>query len=210
MVRKVIARDVAQVITRMMEMTTEEGGTATNARVPGFRVAGKTGTAQKVDAVTGGYSSDKLVASFVGFLPAEDPRLVMLVTIDEPKKGGYGGLIAAPIFSRIAAQAMQYLKVAPNEEVPSGEALPSLAQIFVKAAHPVSSPGQRMAASDASGGPQMPDFSGLSYRQVLKLMEEQQLNISFKGRGRVIEQSPAPGVAIPYGAPIWVRMAPPS
>lgn len=210
MVRKVIARDVAQVVTRMMEMTTEEGGTATNARVPGFRVAGKTGTAQKVDAVTGGYSSDKRVASFVGFLPAEDPRLVMLVTIDEPKKGVYGGLIAAPIFSRIATQAMQYLKVAPNEEVPSGEALPSLEQIFVEAMQPARSPAPGMAAYDASGGPQMPDFTGLSYRQVLELMEKRQLNISFRGRGRVIEQSPAPGVAIPYGAPIWVRMAPPS
>ncbi|MDH3453861.1 MAG: penicillin-binding protein 2, partial [Desulfuromonadales bacterium] len=78
-VRKVIAQDVAQTVARMMEMTTEEGGTATSARVPGFRVAGKTGTAQKVDAVTGGYSADKWVASFVGFLPAEAPRLVMLV-----------------------------------------------------------------------------------------------------------------------------------
>jgi cell division protein FtsI (penicillin-binding protein 3) len=210
MVRKVIARDVAQVVTRMMEMTTEEGGTATNARVPGFRVAGKTGTAQKVDAVTGGYSSDKRVASFVGFLPAEDPRLVMLVTIDEPKKGVYGGLIAAPIFSRIAAQAMRYLKVAPIEEVPSGETLPSLEQIFVQAIQPVSSTAQKMATFDASDGPQMPDFKGLSYRQVLELMEDRQLNISFRGRGRVVEQSPAPGVSIPYGAPIWVRMAPPS
>ena len=56
----------------------------------------------------------------------------------------------------------------------------------------------------------MPDFKGMSYRQVLELMEEQQLNVSFRGRGRVIEQSPVPGVAIPYGAPVWVRLAPPS
>ena len=57
---------------------------------------------------------------------------------------------------------------------------------------------------------QMPDFTGLSYRQVLELMQERQLNISFRGRGRVVEQSPNPGVPIPYGAPVWVRMAPPS
>ncbi len=210
MVRKVIAQDVAQLVARMMEMTIEEGGTATNARVPGFRAAGKTGTAQKVDPVTGGYSSDKRVASFVGFLPVEDPRLVMLVTIDEPKKGVYGGLLAAPVFSRIASQAMQYLKIAPNQDVPAGETLPSLEQIFAEATTPERSRAQEVTTSDASGGPQMPDFRGLSYRQVLELMEERQLNISFRGRGRVIEQSPGPGVAIPYGAPVWVRMAPPS
>ena len=210
MIRKVIAQDVAQVVTRMMEMTTEEGGTATKARVPGFRVAGKTGTAQKVDAVTGGYSADKRVASFIGFLPAEEPRLVMLVTIDEPKKVVYGGLTAAPVFSRIAAQAMQYLKVAPNVAVQVGETLPSLEQIIVEATMSERSKLQEVATSELSAGPQMPDFYGLSYRQVLELMEERQLNINFRGRGRVVEQSPASGVAIPYGAPVWVRMAPPS
>jgi len=210
LVRKVVAQDVAQLVARMMEMTTEDGGTATNARVPGFRVAGKTGTAQKVDPVAGGYSSDKRVASFVGFLPVEDPRLVMLVTIDEPKKGVYGGLLAAPVFSRIASQAMQYLKIAPNQDVPAGETLPSLEQLFAEAMAPDRVKAQEITSTEASGGPQMPDFKGLSYRQVLELMEERQLNISFRGRGRVIEQSPGPGVAIPYGAPVWVRMAPPS
>ncbi len=210
-VRKVIARDVAQVVTRMMEMVVEDGGTGTNARVPGFRVAGKTGTAQKVDAVTGGYSADKRVASFIGFLPAEAPRLVMLVTIDEPKGITYGGLTAAPIFSRIAAQAMQYFKVAPNEEIPAGETLPSLEQIIVDAMEPrQQEKAPVVVVENNSGGPQMPDFSGLSYRQVLELMQERQLNVSFRGRGRVVEQSPTPGVPIPYGAPVWVRMAPPS
>ena len=209
-VRKVIAQDVAQRVSRMMELTTEDGGTSTNARVPGFRVAGKTGTAQKVDPVTGGYSADKRIASFVGFLPAEAPRIVMLVTIDEPKKGIYGGLTAAPVFSRIAAQAMQYLKVAPSQDTPSGESLPSLEQIFVDAVTPEQASLQHLMVAAPSGGPQMPDFSGLSFRQVLELMEEKRLNIDFRGRGRVIEQSPSPGASIPYGAPVWVRMAPPS
>ncbi len=209
-VRKVIAQDVAQLVTRMMEMTTEDGGTATNARVPGFRVAGKTGTAQKVDPVTGGYSADKRVASFVGFLPVEDPRLVVLVTIDEPQKGVYGGLTAAPVFSRIAAQAMQYLKVAPNQAVPADERLPSLEQIFADATPPALASKPELTRKETAGGPQMPDFLGLSFRQVLELMEERELNIDFRGRGRVVEQSPSPGASIPYGAPVWVRMAPPS
>ena len=209
-VRKVIARDVATRVSRMMEMTTEDGGTATNARVPGFRVAGKTGTAQKVDPITGGYSTDKRVASFIGFLPAEAPRIVMLVTIDEPKKGVYGGLTAAPVFSRIAAQAMQYLKVAPNQETPADQSLPSLEQIFVDAVTPEQNSLRHLMAVTPSDVPQMPDFSGMSFRQVLELMEEEQLNVDFRGRGRVVEQSPIPGASIPYGAPVWVRMAPPS
>jgi cell division protein FtsI (penicillin-binding protein 3) len=134
----------------------------------------------------------------------------MLVTIDEPKKGIYGGLTAAPVFSRIAAQAMQYLKVAPSQDTPSGESLPSLEQIFVDAVTPEQASLQHLMVAAPSGGPQMPDFSGLSFRQVLELMEEKRLNIDFRGRGRVIEQSPSPGASIPYGAPVWVRMAPPS
>jgi long-subunit acyl-CoA synthetase (AMP-forming) len=155
-------------------------------------------------------SVNKRVASFVGFLPAEAPRVVMLVTIDEPKKGVYGGLTAAPVFSRIAAQAMQYLKVAPNQETPAGQSLPSLEQIFVDAVAPEEASLQHLLVKTASDGPQMPDFSGLSFRQVLELMEEKQLNVDFRGRGRVVEQSPVPGASIPYGAPVWVRMVPPS
>ena len=211
-VRKVVARDVAMTVSRMMEMTTEEDGTAIKARVPGFRVAGKTGTAQKVDAVTGGYSADKRVGSFVGFLPVDAPRLVILVTIDEPTKGVYGGLTAAPVFSRVAAQAMQYLKVAPGEPLPEGSRPPTLEQFFAETENrkDVEQKMSDVVNVDASGGPQMPDFRGLSYRQVLEVMEKYQLNISFRGRGRVVEQSPHPGVSIPYGAPAWVRMAPPS
>ena len=208
-VRKVIAQDVARVVTRMMEMTTEEGGTAINASVPGFRVAGKTGTAQKVDPVTGGYSADKRLASFIGFLPAEDPRLVMLVMLDEPQKGVYGGLTAAPVFSRVASQAMQYLKIAPKVEVPDNQSPPSLEQIFVNVSNQEKKT-RNLLTSELSTGLKMPDFHGLSFRQVLQLMEDQQLNIDFRGRGRVVEQSPSPGAAIPYGAPAWVRMAPPS
>lgn len=217
MVRKVVAQDVAETVSRMMEMTTEDDGTALKARVSGFRVAGKTGTAQKVDAVTGGYSADKRVGSFVGFLPAEAPRLVILVTIDEPEKGIYGGLTAAPVFSRIATQAMQYLKVSPGAQKPGSEKQPTLEQLFAETTTSSAEGSKEPAVAatgttegDLDGGPQMPDFKGLSYRQSLELMEQNQLNINFRGRGRVVEQSPHPGVSIPYGAPVWVRMTPPS
>lgn len=211
-VRKVIANDVAQLVSRMMEMATEEDGTAPKARVPGFRVAGKTGTAQKVDLVTGGYSADKRVASFVGFVPAEAPRLVALVTIDEPKGQVYGGLVAAPVFSRIAGQALQYMKVSPNQPVAPEETLPEIKQLYADAEDPIAP--LLVAAADtggtlADGGPQMPDFRGLSYRQVLEVMADRGINVSFRGHGQVIEQSLPPGRPVPYGAPVWVRLAPP-
>jgi membrane peptidoglycan carboxypeptidase len=89
------------------------GGTGTLAAVPGYDVAGKTGTAQKIDPNTGRYSNTRTVASFVGFLPAHDPLLTILVVIDEPKTDQWGGTIAAPVFQRIAAQSVRHLGIAP-------------------------------------------------------------------------------------------------
>jgi cell division protein FtsI (penicillin-binding protein 3) len=92
------------------------GGTGTLAAVPGYSVAGKTGTAQKVDPLTGGYSATHVVSSFIGFLPAEDPRLTILVVVDEPKTDQWGGTVAAPVFQRIAAQAVRHLGIPPTAE----------------------------------------------------------------------------------------------
>ncbi len=206
--RKVIARDVAQVISGMMETATEEGGTAVRAQVAGFRVAGKTGTAQKVDSVTGGYSADKRVASFVGFVPADAPRMVILVTIDEPRGQVYGGVLAAPVFSRIASQALQYMKATPSRPETQPQNLPSLEETYALTPAHLAEP-LPIRKGDPADGPHMPDFRGLSYRQVLKVMDERNLNISFRGRGQVVEQSPAPGAGISYGTPAWVKLAPP-
>ncbi|HEY5975338.1 MAG TPA: penicillin-binding protein 2, partial [Geobacteraceae bacterium] len=106
--QRVISPETARSVAKMMEGVAVEGGTGTNAAVDGFRVAGKTGTAQKVDPVTRGYSVDKRTASFVGFVPAERPRLTILVVVDEPKTSPYGGVVAAPAFSAIAQQTLCY------------------------------------------------------------------------------------------------------
>ena len=92
----------------------EEQQTGKGAAVPGYSVAGKTGTAQKVDPATGRYSHRKIVATFIGAIPAEAPRLVILVAIDEPETLRWGGSIAAPTFREIAQDAMKYLKVPPS------------------------------------------------------------------------------------------------
>jgi cell division protein FtsI (penicillin-binding protein 3) len=80
-------------------------------------VAGKTGTAQKIDARTGSYSATQFVGSFVGFAPAENPRLAMIVVIDEPQGEAWGGTVAAPVFRRVGEQVLNYLGVSSNEPV---------------------------------------------------------------------------------------------
>ena len=89
-------------------------GTGQEAKVPGYKVAGKTGTAAKPDP-QGGYSTTKYVASFVGMVPATNPRLVILVTVDEPAAAIWGGVVAAPAFQQIAGFDLQYLEIPPDD-----------------------------------------------------------------------------------------------
>ena len=111
--RRVVSRTVAaQVMTMLRDVVSAEGGTGAAAAVPGYTVAGKTGTAAK--PVPGGYSTSAYVASFVGVVPAKRPRLVVLVSIDEPQTAIWGGVVAAPAFSRIAQYGLQELEVAPD------------------------------------------------------------------------------------------------
>jgi cell division protein FtsI (penicillin-binding protein 3) len=110
--RRVVARWTARQLTSMLQNVVLDG-TGTLARIPGYHVAGKTGTAAKPDP-EGGYSTSKYVASFVGFAPATRPRIVVLVTVDEPQGAIWGGVVAAPAFQQIAQQALQYIGVAPD------------------------------------------------------------------------------------------------
>ncbi len=112
-VRRVISAETARSVLEMLTSVVDEG-TGKEAAVPGYRVSGKTGTAQKVDPATGRYSHRKVVASFVGAIPAEAPRLVILVVIDEPETLRWGGSIAAPTFRDIAQDAVKYLKLTPS------------------------------------------------------------------------------------------------
>ncbi len=116
--RRVISRENASRLTRMMMRTVEEGGTGVRAAVRGYNAAGKTGTAQKADPAGGGYAADKYIASFVGFAPAENPAIAVLVAIDEPQKEHYGGVVAAPVFRRIVRETLRYLKVPPELATP--------------------------------------------------------------------------------------------
>lgn len=116
---QVVSPKVARQVLAMMESVTEAGGTATSARVTGYRVAGKTGTAHKL--VDGRYAPDKYLSSFVGIAPASNPRIIVAVTIDEPSNGKhYGGAVAGPVFSNIATGALRHLGVVPDSLGSSG------------------------------------------------------------------------------------------
>jgi len=111
--RRVVTPVVAEQLMSMLGSVVDEG-TGVEAEIPNYSVAGKTGTAAKPDPVSGGYSTYKYVASFVGIVPASDPRLVILVTVDEPKGAIWGGSVAAPAFKQIALDCLRYLEVPPD------------------------------------------------------------------------------------------------
>jgi cell division protein FtsI (penicillin-binding protein 3) len=110
--RRIVPRWIARQVTSMLQNVVLDG-TGTLAQIPGYHVAGKTGTAAKPDS-HGGYSDSSYVASFVGYVPASRPRLVVLVTVDEPRGAIWGGAVAAPAFRQIAAPTLQYLDVPPD------------------------------------------------------------------------------------------------
>ena len=112
--RRVISPQVAASLRQMLEGVLAAGGTASEVSIPGYQLAGKTGTANKPDPTTGGYSNTKFVASFVGFAPARDPRLLVAVMVDEPQGEVLGGQVAAPAFQKIASFALPYLGIAPG------------------------------------------------------------------------------------------------
>ncbi len=112
--QRLMSKQTARQIRSMLKNVVSDGS-GIEAQIPGYVVAGKTGTAAKPDPVLGGYSTTKYVASFVGFAPAANPRFVVLVTVDEPKGVIWGGTIAAPAFRDIAQFALQYLEVPPDK-----------------------------------------------------------------------------------------------
>lgn len=118
MVRRVISQQTARTIRAIMKTVISTGGTGTNAALENYTVAGKTGTARKLDE-SGTYSDTRHIASFVGFTPADRPQLAILVVIDEPQGQNYGGTVAAPVFRRIAQETLNYLNITPESTIKS-------------------------------------------------------------------------------------------
>jgi cell division protein FtsI (penicillin-binding protein 3) len=213
-VRQVITPDTAHVLTRMMTAVVREG-TGHNAAIPGYEVAGKTGTAQKLDPATRRYSRAPGVLSFVGFVPAEDPRLAMLVMLDEPKNEKWGSEAAAPIFAAIGREALRYLNVPPRDTSPvplvRGEVTAALPPA---GGRPGDSPDAGRGgtwslelAEDASAV--MPRVERLSLRQAMETLAPFDVLIEVSGRGLVQGQSPDPGAPLTPGTLCRLTLASP-
>ena len=114
--KRVLSERTAETFRDILKTVVEEGGTAPTASVDGNQVAGKTGTAQLIDRKTRRYSRDRYVSSFVGFVPADNPRFAMIVVVYEPKGQVYGGLVAGPVFKRIADQSLSYMNVPRDDD----------------------------------------------------------------------------------------------
>ncbi|HKV55341.1 MAG TPA: penicillin-binding protein [Candidatus Binataceae bacterium] len=190
-----------------------QDGTAHLAQVADFMVAGKTGTAQMVNPATGTYYHDRLVASFVGFVPAEDPKLVVLVVLYDVPNGHFGGLVAAPVFSEIASAALQRMDVAPaHPALETASLLPFAGEGNAASGvdgGPDGADGDGLASqarnveavtAGSPMGPRTPDFHGLSLRGALALARERKLAIEVQGSGYVVRQLPAAGSVATGGA----------
>jgi cell division protein FtsI (penicillin-binding protein 3) len=221
--RQMMKPSTAEAMRKMLGTVFEggkDGGTAKEIVVPGFKCGGKTGTAHKYDHETRKYALDRHLGSFAGLAPIDNPRLAIVVMIDEPGGRDYfGGLVAGPVFAKIASESLRYLGVPgtsivcpppppgynryldtavktciPAAPLPKPPATPAAVEVapppIVDAVDPEPAP--------ASGGIEIPDFRGLGVARALDVAREAHLAVDVSGTGRVVNQDPAPGsVAAP-------------
>jgi cell division protein FtsI (penicillin-binding protein 3) len=191
-VRQVVSPETARTLTRLL-VRVVDAGTGHNAAVAGYEVAGKTGTAQKLDPNTKRYSRAPGVLSFAGFVPADDPKLVMFVMLDEPKNEKWGSEAAAPIFSAIAREVLRYLEIPPGDTPPVQIVTGPGAEPLAPRVRLVSTSA---ATTDASGTRVMPDVRGQTLRQALATLAPLDVEIAANGRGRVVAQEPRAGAPL--------------
>ena len=210
-VKKAISTKTARKVAAILEGVASEEGTAEKAAIAGYKVAGKTGTSQKVDPKTKRYSKKKYVASFVGFVPSDKPRLVIMVMIDEPKGHIYGGLVAGPVFKEVGTWALNHLRISPNPSLLNNIKIES-AQAYVKpekAAKPQISPKTALSLHQAPQAAQLPDFSGLGMREVLSRGRALGLKVCLEGSGLAIRQNPGAGSPLKAVQSVTVNFKPP-
>ena len=206
-------KTVREVMDMMRDVVEEKDGTGKRARIEGVEVAGKTGTAQKADHRTGTYGSKRL-ASFVGFLPADKPRYLILVMVDEPARNQFGGVVAAPVFKEIAGRALTYTGILSETRLAEAsgtkDAGPVRRQRGLKLAGlevpylartadaPQRATVMQLPGHLAKAASRVPDVMGKSVRNAVELFARAGVVPELKGSGsRVVRQSPAAGTAWP-------------
>ena len=204
-VRRVLEPDTVPLLVDAMEAVVTSG-TGKRAAIPGYRVAGKSGTAQKVDP-NGRYSMIDHIASFVGFAPSRSPALVVMVSLDTPKGAlNQGGHVAAPLFARITEQALRRLAIPPDvpertlrTQAPSADAVVAQFASFAPAADDVD-------ATVVAGV--MPDLTGRSAREAALAVARRGLSVQLDGSGTVVEQVPAAGTPVEPGQTCVLKLQP--
>lgn len=215
--RRVVSEHTAEQIVRMMvDVTEDPEGTGDKVRIPGFHIAGKTGTAQKYDPETGGYGYGMHIASFCGFFPAENPEVVIAVVIDDPHKAKYGGAVAGPVWKKIAEEIIAYWGVSPtnqfdplldeseNKALAKNDDGDGKAETFgVNRVLP--SP---IASSIDLNTSSMPNLVGMSLRDAYVHLRLIGLNAHIDGVGKVMWQDPPAGASLSARSTAELRCEP--
>lgn len=195
-VRRTIESATDKTLVGLLEQVVATGG-GSKAGVNGYRIAGKTGTAQKISEDGTGYMDGHYIASFCGFAPVEAPQVVVLVMIDDPTIGSfYGGQIAAPVAGRIFTQLFRYLHIEPSTDPFAGVA--ATEKDVVK-------PARRPYQGEIPNGKVVvPDFTGISLREAARMASEAGLHFQSEGSGMAVTQSLEPNTLVDQGTYITV------
>ncbi|HEY6078936.1 MAG TPA: penicillin-binding protein [Polyangiaceae bacterium] len=217
--RRAIPESVARTLRELLVAVTEGAGTGTEAAIDGYRVAGKTATAQKTDPATGRYSLDKFIASFIGFVPAEKPVVAIAVTVDEPMVDHAGGNVAAPIFRRVAQMSLKYRGLTPKGTERADVAVlakspdpASATYALLREAAGKKPPVQEVTGSGPApaGKVRVPDMTGWPARAALKAALELGVRPTISGTGLLVTQTPGPGQVMEKGATLALVFEPAS
>ncbi|MBA4422187.1 MAG: penicillin-binding protein [Syntrophus sp. (in: bacteria)] len=194
-VRRVISPETAKRLTHIMtDVVGAQDGTGKNARIVNIAVAGKTGTSQKFDFARHVYSSERVKTSFMGFFPADDPQVAILVILDEPQRDRWGGVAAAPVFRDIGEQLLTRFKTNIRNPIQEKDDKPGVNMNVKLASAPAP---QAVQASMEEDDTRIPDFRGMSIREVLRKSKEKGLDVQIIGSGWATAQKPAAGHPAP-------------
>ena len=218
-IRRTIDSATDKTLVGLLEQVVAAGG-GRKASVRGYRIAGKTGTAQKVNEDGLGYTEGKYIASFCGFAPVEDPKIALLVMIDEPYGSFYGGQIAAPVASRIFSQVFRYMRIEPSDaplgvdgedlgaDVGEGDASIQDMQ-RQETPKPVEiSPPEPAKPDIAPEAARVPNFYGKSIREAARLANEAGVSFAAEGSGFATSQSIGAGEVVDKGTTVKVQFSP--
>jgi cell division protein FtsI (penicillin-binding protein 3) len=221
--REAVPAHVARTMSEMLVAVTEGEGTGIEAAFQGFKVAGKTATAQKADPQTGRYTQDRFTASFLGFVPADRPRVAIVVVLDEPMLTHAGGAVAAPVFRRIAEFSLRYLGVKPEGSgdvslanvgrdaaaAAAGSAAPASSAAPWRTVAPPASPDLPVIPVNDGPSASLPAFVGMPARDALRTAYALGVAPSLLGSGVVARQEPSPGTVVPRGTVVRLFLEPP-